>query len=62
MMLTIEGKSVLPIHTAILCEQEEVNIHQNRLIQIALVHTHVDIEYAKYFSVSSANALVFADK
>jgi hypothetical protein len=34
---------VLPMHVAILCEKEEVNIHQNWLIKIASIHTYVDI-------------------
>ena len=31
-MLAMEGKSILPMHMAILCKKEEVNVHQNRLI------------------------------
>jgi hypothetical protein len=30
-ILAMEGKSVLPMHIAILCEKEEVRVHQKRL-------------------------------
>lgn len=39
------------MHTAILCEKEEMNIHINRLMSSALVQTCVDIMYYMYFSV-----------
>jgi hypothetical protein len=65
-MLAMEGKIVLPMHLANFCEKEEVNIHQHWPTKIALVHTHVEIEYhmqyATYFSIPSVNTLVFADK
>jgi len=31
-MLTMEGKIVLPMNTAILCEKKEVNFYQKELI------------------------------
>jgi hypothetical protein len=50
---------VLPMHMAILCEQEEVNIHQQWLVLIALIHTYVDIDYAIHTSRYSWVHIIF---
>ena len=47
-MIAMEGKSVLSMHTAILCEKCEkrtVNIHQ-KYASINCMSTHLDIEFA----------------
>ena len=55
-MLAMEGKIVLPMHTAILCEKEEVNIQQ-KMAYINRIGTHLCRHHVCYVLLITTSQL-----